>query len=65
MLTCLVFPAKLYTKKPATIEEAGEVLYTENVEPGEVVPPLSTSMNARLSEFDPQCAPICCQLKRF
>ena len=39
MLTCLVFPAKLDTKKPATIEEAGEVLYTKNVEPGGVEPP--------------------------
>ena len=39
MLTCPVFPANLGTKKPATIEEAGEVLHTEKVEPGGVEPP--------------------------
>ena len=39
MLTRPVFAANLDTKKPATIEEAGEVLHTENVEPGGVEPP--------------------------
>ena len=38
VLTCPVFPAKLDTKKPATIEEAGEVLHTEKVEPAGVEP---------------------------
>ena len=36
MLTWPVFPANLGMKKPASIEEAGEVLHTEKVEPGEV-----------------------------
>lgn len=39
MLTWPVFPAKLGTKKPATIEEAGEVLHIILVEPGGVEPP--------------------------
>ena len=38
MLTWPVFAANLDTKKPATIEEAGEVLHTENVEPAGVEP---------------------------
>jgi len=33
------FGANIDTKKPATIEEAGEVLHTEKVEPGGVEPP--------------------------
>jgi len=36
VLTCPVFPANLGTKKPATIEEAGEVLHIIQVEPPEV-----------------------------
>ncbi len=32
------FGANIDTKKPATIEEAGEVLHTENVEPAGVEP---------------------------
>ena len=38
MLTCPVFPANLGTKKPATIEEAGEVLHIIQVEPAGVEP---------------------------
>jgi len=38
VLTCPVFPANLGTKKPATIEEAGEVLHIIQVEPAGVEP---------------------------
>ena len=47
MLTCPVFPANLGTKKPATIEEAGEVLHIIQVEPPEVYTPPLTPNDSR------------------
>ena len=60
MLTCPVFPAKLGTKKPATIEEAGEVLHIIQVEPAEVyTPPLTPNDSKSFRERDHFCPPIC------
>jgi hypothetical protein len=50
VLTCPVFPAKLDTKKPATIEEAGEVLHTEKVEPAVSDTPLKGPVFTRVFE---------------
>ena len=54
MLTCPVFPANLGTKKPATIEEAGEVLHIIQVEPAGVEPPSKQATRAAFSMLSPR-----------
>jgi len=54
MLRTPGFGANLDTKKPATIEEAGEVLHTKNVEPPGVEPGSKQATPAAFSMLSPR-----------